>query len=98
MGTQRITVAQAIVGHLISQTTELGDGSTAPLFPGVFGIFGHGNVTCLGHALEERKDVLPTWRGQNEQGMALAATAYNKAVRRRQIMTATSSVPAQPTW
>ena len=92
MGTQRITVAQAIVGHLISQTTELGDGSTAPLFPGVFGIFGHGNVTCLGHALEERKDVLPTWRGQNEQGMALAATAYNKAVRRRQIMTATSSI------
>ena len=92
MGTHRITVAQAIVGHLISQTTELGDGSTAPLFPGVFGIFGHGNVTCLGHALEERKDVLPTWRGQNEQGMALAATAYNKAVRRRQIMTATSSI------
>ena len=92
MGTQRITVAQAIVGHLIAQTTELGDGSTAPLFPGVFGIFGHGNVTCLGHALEERKDILPTWRGQNEQGMALAATAYNKAVRRRQIMTATSSI------
>ena len=92
MGTQRITVAQAIVGHLVAQSTELGDGSTAPLFPGVFGIFGHGNVTCLGHALEERKDVLPTWRGQNEQGMALAATAYNKAVRRRQIMTATSSI------
>lgn len=92
MGTQRLTVAQAIVGHLIAQTTELGDGSTAPLFPGVYGIFGHGNVTCLGHALEERKDELPTWRGQNEQGMALAATAYNKAVRRRQIMTATSSI------
>ena len=92
MGTQRLTVAQAIVAHLIAQTTELGDGSTASLFPGVYGIFGHGNVTCLGHALEERKDELPTWRGQNEQGMALAATAYNKAVRRRQIMTATSSI------
>ena len=24
-----------------------------PLFPGVYGIFGHGNVTCLGHALRE---------------------------------------------
>ncbi len=92
MGTQRLTVAQAIVGHLIAQTTELGDGTTTQLFPGVYGIFGHGNVTCLGHALEERKDELPTWRGQNEQGMALAATAYNKAVRRRQIMTATSSI------
>ncbi len=92
MRTQRLTVAQAIVGHMVAQTTELGDGTVAPLFPGVYGIFGHGNVTCLGHALEERRDVLPTWRGQNEQGMALAAVAYNKAVRRRQIMTATSSV------
>lgn len=92
MGTQRLTVAQAIVAHLIAQTSELGDGTTASLFPGVYGIFGHGNVTCLGHALEERQDELPTWRGQNEQGMALAATAYNKAVRRRQIMTATSSI------
>jgi 3D-(3,5/4)-trihydroxycyclohexane-1,2-dione acylhydrolase (decyclizing) len=87
-----MTVAQAIVGHLIAQTTELGDGTTARLFPGVYGIFGHGNVTCLGHALQERMDELPTWRGQNEQGMALAATAYAKAVRRRKIMTATSSI------
>lgn len=92
MATQRLTVAQAIVAHLIAQTTELGNGTTASLFPGVYGIFGHGNVTCLGHALEERRNELPTWRGQNEQGMALAATAYNKAVRRRQIMTATSSI------
>tara|TARA_B110000305_G_scaffold202612_1_gene231064 strand:+ start:963 stop:2825 length:1863 start_codon:yes stop_codon:yes gene_type:complete len=92
MGTQRLTVAQAIVGHLIAQTTELGDGTTAQLFPGIYGIFGHGNVTCLGHALEEHRDELPTWRGQNEQGMALAATAFNKAMRRRQIMAATSSI------
>lgn len=62
------------------------------MFPGIYGIFGHGNVTCLGHALEEVKDEFPTWRGQNEQGMALAAAAYNKAVKARQIMAATSSV------
>ncbi len=62
------------------------------MFPGIFGIFGHGNVTCLGHALEEVQDTFPTWRGQNEQGMALAAAAYNKAVKGRQIMAATSSV------
>ncbi|MEL6891246.1 MAG: 3D-(3,5/4)-trihydroxycyclohexane-1,2-dione acylhydrolase (decyclizing) [Actinomycetota bacterium] len=92
MGTQRMTVARAIVQHLVAQRTELGDGSEAPLFPGIFGIFGHGNVTCLGVALEEVNDVMPTWRGQNEQGMALAATAYNKAVRRRRIMAATSSI------
>ncbi len=92
MGSQRLTVAQAMVGHLLAQRTELGDGTEAQLFPGVYAIFGHGNVTCLGHALEEVADQLPTWRGQNEQGMALAATAYTKAVRRRQIMVATSSI------
>jgi 3D-(3,5/4)-trihydroxycyclohexane-1,2-dione acylhydrolase (decyclizing) len=92
METIRLTTAQAIVRFLVAQRTILGDGTEAPLFPGVFAIFGHGNVTCLGHALEEARDELPTWRGQNEQGMALAATAYAKAVRRRQIMVATSSI------
>jgi 3D-(3,5/4)-trihydroxycyclohexane-1,2-dione acylhydrolase (decyclizing) len=92
MTTRRLTVAQAIVGHLIAQRTELGNGTEAPLFPGVYAIFGHGNVTCLGHALEEESGRLPTWRGQNEQGMALAATAYAKAMRRRQVMIATTSI------
>jgi len=91
MDTLRLTTAQAIVKYLIAQRTVI-DGEAAPLFPGVFAIFGHGNVTCLGLALEEARDDLPTWRGQNEQGMALAATAYAKAVRRRQIMVATSSI------
>jgi 3D-(3,5/4)-trihydroxycyclohexane-1,2-dione acylhydrolase (decyclizing) len=58
----------------------------------VFAIFGHGNVTGLGFALDEARDELPTIRGQNEQGMALAAVAYAKAMRRRQIMVATSSI------
>ncbi len=92
METVRLTTAQAIVAWMMAQRTRLADGSEAPMFPGIFGIFGHGNVTCLGHALEEVKDEFPTWRGQNEQGMALAAVAYNKAVRGRQIMAATSSI------
>ena len=92
MDTVRLTTAEAIVRYLIAQKSALPDGSVAPLFPGVFAIFGHGNVTCLGHALEQHRDDLPTWRGQNEQGMALAATAYAKTVRRRQIMVATSSI------
>ena len=91
MKTVRLTTAQAIVRYLIAQRIEI-DGEQGPLFPGVFAIFGHGNVTCLGQALEEAKDDLPTWRGQNEQGMALAAVAYAKAMRRRQIMVATSSI------
>lgn len=92
METIRLTTAQAIVKWMTAQRTTLADGTEAPMFPGVFAIFGHGNVTCLGHALEEASDELPTWRGQNEQGMALAAVAYNKAVKSRQIMTATSSI------
>ena len=71
MKTIRLTMAQALVRWLCAQRTVL-DGADAPLFGGVFAIFGHGNVTCLGEALEAVQDQLPTWRGQNEQSMALA--------------------------
>ncbi len=90
-GTVRLTMAQALVRYLCNQFTEV-DGVRVPLFAGVFGIFGHGNVTCLAEALEAVQDRLPTWRGQNEQSMALAAIAYAKAKRRRQLMVATSSI------
>ncbi|WP_416883597.1 3D-(3,5/4)-trihydroxycyclohexane-1,2-dione acylhydrolase (decyclizing) [Marivita sp.] len=89
--TVRLTMAQALVRYLCNQFTEI-DGERVPLFAGVFGIFGHGNVTCLSEALERVQDDLPTWRGQNEQSMALAAIGYGKAKLRRQIMIATSSV------
>ena len=66
----RITTAEAIVRYLIAQRVlmEPTPGEhlvEAPLFPGVFAIFGHGNVTSLGHSLEMHRDELPTWRGQN---------------------------------
>ena len=83
-------MAQALVRHLAALRVERPDG--ARLFAGVFAIFGHGNVTSLGHSLEMHRDKLPTWRGQNEQGMGLAAAAYAKAKRRQQIMVATSSI------
>jgi 3D-(3,5/4)-trihydroxycyclohexane-1,2-dione acylhydrolase (decyclizing) len=91
MSTIRLTMAQALVRYLINQFTVVDD-EEVPLFPGIFGIFGHGNVTCLSEALEAVKDVFPTWRGQNEQSMALAAIGFAKAKRRRQIMVATSSI------
>ena len=91
MKTIRLTMAQALVKWLCAQRTVI-DGAEAPLFGGVFAIFGHGNVTCLGEALEAVQDRLPTWRGQNEQSMALAGVAYAKAKKRRQIMVATSSI------
>ncbi len=91
METVRLTMAQALVRWLTAQKTEI-DGAIVPLFPGAFGIFGHGNVTALAEALAEVKDTFPTWRGHNEQSMALSAIAYAKAVRRKQIMVATSSI------
>ena len=89
--TMRLTMAQALVRYLCNQFTEI-DGERVPLFAGVFGIFGHGNVTCLSEALEAVQDQLPTWRGQNEQSMALAAIAFAKAKRRRQLMVAATSI------
>jgi 3D-(3,5/4)-trihydroxycyclohexane-1,2-dione acylhydrolase (decyclizing) len=89
--TIRLTTAEAIVRYLIAQRIVI-DGTEEPLFPGVIAIFGHGNVVSLGHALEGHRDEIPVWRGQNEQGMGLAAAAYAKAMRRQQIMVCTSSI------
>jgi 3D-(3,5/4)-trihydroxycyclohexane-1,2-dione acylhydrolase (decyclizing) len=91
MKTVRLTMAQAVVRYLCAQKTII-EGAEVPLFAGVFGIFGHGNVTCLSEALEQVQDQLPTWRGQNEQSMALAAVGFAKARQRRQIMVAASSI------
>ena len=65
-----LTCAHAIVKYLIAQKILI-NGKKEPLFPGVFGIFGHGNVACLGQALEENQKELPTYRGHHEQNMAL---------------------------
>lgn len=91
MKTHKLTMADALVKYLCAQFIEV-DGKSVPLFAGVFAIFGHGNVTCLGPALHAARRRLPTWRGQNEQSMALAAAAFAKASRRRRIMVATSSI------
>jgi 3D-(3,5/4)-trihydroxycyclohexane-1,2-dione acylhydrolase (decyclizing) len=87
----RLTTAQALVKHLVAQRISA-DGRECSLFGGVFAIFGHGNVICLGEALREVKAALPTWRGQNEQSMGFAAAAYAKAHRRQRICVATSSI------
>jgi 3D-(3,5/4)-trihydroxycyclohexane-1,2-dione acylhydrolase (decyclizing) len=89
--TTHLTMAQALVRHASMQYIDI-DGQEQRLFGGVFAIFGHGNIACLGEALYEASEALPTWRGQNEQSMALAAVAYAKTYRRRRIMIATSSI------
>jgi len=93
MSTVRLTAAEALVRFLIAQQIEDDrTGETAPLIPGVYAIFGHGNALGLGEALEKHRGEIRTVRGQNEQGMALAAVAYAKAARRRQVMAVTTSV------
>lgn len=91
MQTVRLTMAQALVRYLAAQYTEI-DGQEVPLFGGGFAIFGHGSVTCLSEPLQAAEGVFPTWRGQNEQSMALAAVAYAKAMRRQRMMFAISSI------
>ena len=90
MNTVTLTTAQAIVRYLAAQYTVI-DGKEVRLFGGGFGVFGHGNVTCLGEALYDNRDALPLYRGQNEQGMGFAAAAYAKYHKRRRLMFCTAS-------
>ncbi len=89
-GTIRLTVAQAIVRYLMNQFIEI-DGVETRICGGGFGIFGHGNVPCLGEALYPVQDDLPLYRGQNEQSMGFAAAAYAKYHLRRRFMFCTAS-------
>src|SRR6202142_359922 len=91
MTTIRLTAAQAMVRFLNAQRAEI-DGRKQRLFEGVFAIFGHGNVAGLGEALHAARDALPTYRAHNEQGMAHAAIAFAKQMRRRRAMICTSSI------
>ncbi|HAJ84091.1 MAG TPA: 3D-(3,5/4)-trihydroxycyclohexane-1,2-dione acylhydrolase (decyclizing), partial [Rhodobacteraceae bacterium] len=85
-----LTTAQAIIRFLASQYIKI-DGVETRVCGGGFGIFGHGNVPCLGEALYDHKDVLPLYRGQNEQGMGFAAAAYAKYHLRQRFMFCTAS-------
>ena len=89
--TIRLTMAQALVRHLAAQRS-LVDGERVPLFHGVWAIFGHGNVAGLGEAMQSERARLPVFRAHNEQGMAHAAIAFAKAMRRRRMMACTTSV------
>ncbi|MFT7252808.1 MAG: 3D-(3,5/4)-trihydroxycyclohexane-1,2-dione acylhydrolase (decyclizing) [Paracoccaceae bacterium] len=88
--TVRLTTAQAIIRYLSNQFIEI-DGQEWRLCGGGFGIFGHGNVTCLGEALYDARAELPLYRGQNEQSMGFAAAGYSKQWLRRRFMFCTAS-------
>ncbi|PRZ42944.1 3D-(3,5/4)-trihydroxycyclohexane-1,2-dione acylhydrolase (decyclizing) [Tritonibacter scottomollicae] len=89
-GTIRLTTAQAIIRWLANQHIEI-DGQEMRVCGGGFGIFGHGNVTCLGEALYGVREELPLYRGQNETSMGFAAAGYAKQWLRQRFMFCTAS-------
>ena len=86
-----MSCSHALIKYLTMQKILI-NGKKEPLFPGAFGIYGHGNVACIGQAMEEYQNELPGYRGHHEQNMALTGIAYARAKRRQQIFVATSSV------
>ncbi|HET8523715.1 MAG TPA: 3D-(3,5/4)-trihydroxycyclohexane-1,2-dione acylhydrolase (decyclizing), partial [Thermomicrobiales bacterium] len=91
MTTLRMTMAQALVRYLSQQYVER-DGQEQRFFAGMFGIFGHGNVTGLGQALEEVGEHLRYYQPRNEQGMVHIAAGYAKMKNRMQTFACTSSI------
>ncbi len=94
MKTVRCTAAQAAIRYLASQFVSGSEveGPETRYFAGVWAIFGHGNVAGLGDALHQSMDQIPTYRAHSEQGMANAAIAFAKQMRRRRAMICTSSI------
>lgn len=92
METRRLSVAAALVEFLKAQYVARDDVEHR-LIHGVFGIFGHGNVSGLGQALREHGGPeLPFFQGKNEQGMVHAASAFAKTRRGLGTLACTSSV------
>ncbi len=91
MGTVRLTMAQALLRFLDQQYVSV-DGKETKFVKGLMGIFGHGNVTGIGEALERDAGSLTFIQGKNEQGMVHAAAAYAKQKNRQQIYACTSSI------
>ncbi|WP_433876879.1 3D-(3,5/4)-trihydroxycyclohexane-1,2-dione acylhydrolase (decyclizing) [Sinomonas atrocyanea] len=97
-----MTVAQALVEFLGRQYTvdSVGgpDGGAyhERLIPGMFGIFGHGNVAGVGQALKQWQVVDPTlmpyYQGRNEQAQVHQAVGYARHTRRRQTFAISTSI------
>ena len=89
--TLRLSMGQAIVKYLQVQYSEQ-DQNVQRLIRGVFGIFGHGNVSGLGQALFEYGSDLPYYQPCNEQSMVHTAAGFAKATRRLSTFACTASV------
>ncbi|MCX6019259.1 MAG: thiamine pyrophosphate-binding protein, partial [Chloroflexi bacterium] len=86
----RLTTAQALVRWMYAQFTER-DGREQRFFGGCFGIFGHGNISGMGQALQQFPD-LRYYQSRNEQAMVNSAAAFAKHSNRLRALACTSSI------
>lgn len=89
--TERLTLSQAIVKFLQAQYSEF-DGQEQRFIQGIWGIFGHGNVSGISQALVECGQDLPYHQPANEQSMVHASTGFARAMRRKAAMACTTSI------
>ena len=87
----RLTLSQAIIKFLQVQFSEF-DGVEQRFIQGIWGIFGHGNVSGLSQALVEYGQGLPYHQPTNEQSMVHAATGFARTMRRKATMACTTSI------
>jgi 3D-(3,5/4)-trihydroxycyclohexane-1,2-dione acylhydrolase (decyclizing) len=90
--TVRLTMAQALVRFMNAQHSEF-DGVRQRFIQGIWGIFGHGNVSGLSQAIHEYGGPeLPYHQPFNEQAQVHAAAGFAKAKRRLATMACTTSI------
>lgn len=89
--TVRLTLGQAVVKYLAAQHTER-DGVTRRAVPGMYGIFGHGNVAGVGQGLAEFRDQITYRQMRNEQSMVHAATAFARESKGLSTLACTASI------
>ena len=90
--TVRLTMAQALVRFINAQHSEF-DGVRQRFIQGIWGIFGHGNVSGLSQAIHEYGGPgLPYHQPFNEQAQVHAAAGFAKAKRRLATMACTTSI------
>ena len=95
MALRKMTVGQAVIEFLAHQYTVDG-GYRERTIPGIFGIFGHGNVAGIGQALKQfsvdSPTLMPYYQARNEQAMVHESTAFARMKRRRATFACTASV------
>lgn len=89
--TIRLTLSQAVVKYLQAQYSER-DGVERRFIQGIWGIFGHGNVSGISQALVEYGQDLPYYQPTNEQSMVHASAGFAKANLRLATMACTTSI------